>query len=897
MHGPKWRVLVEERSMIDAAVMFRNAARRALPALALLALAACSGGQDLDIGNQGADPATIDFPLAYVKRSIPDPMMMDDDIRDMRTFMVDADVFVKDRADASVAERNITDRVTKTDMWDIRDLDVSFDGKKLLMAMRGPMIPNGDEEDQPKWNIWEYTFATDVLRRLITSDLIAAEGHDVAPHYLPDGRIVFSSTRQRQAKAILLDESKPQFDPQTEDDREPNFVLHVMNTDGTGIKQISFSQSHDFDPTVLMSGRILFSRWDTAPGRNDIHLYTVNPDGTNLQLHYGAVSHMTGTNNGEIQFIKTREMFDGKLLSLVRENTDSDYGGDLYVIDAKNFVENRQPLATNAGLAGPAQGAATGNDVRTIPGISPGGRFSAAYPLWDGSGRILVSWTQCRATLAGQVRACTSSVLSDPAVLPAPPLYSIWMYDTQRRAFLPLQTPEADKMITDMVIGQPRPAPAVILDRVPGVDIDADFVSEGVGILDIKSVYDFDGVDTAVPNIATVANPMARTADQRAARFIRIEKAVSIPDDDTLDFRNTAFGASNFMREILAYSMVEPDGSVRMKVPANVAFQISILDKDGRRLSPLHRNWLQLRPGEVMSCNGCHVRNALTPTSHGRSGSFNAAYSGATGGSFAGADPTIAPQTGETMAQTRARLTCLLTGPDKCKSMLPSVNVAFEDIWTDPVASGRAKDASFTYSYSDAGGPGNWGFTTPIPTAPECLTRWTSLCRVTINYERHLHPLWAKPRITLAADGITVLTNHTCTFCHSPVDPANAAVRVPLAQLDLTDGPSEDEPDHFKAFRELLFTDNAQELNMGALRDILVTTGIDPVTGLPIQVPVAVSPSMAASNARGSTTFFNRFAAGGSHAGYLSTAELRLLSEWLDIGAQYYNNPFQAPLN
>ena len=31
------------------------------------------------------------------------------------------------------------------------------------------------------------------------------------------------------------------------------------------------------------------------------------------------------------------------------------------------------------------------------------------------------------------------------------------------------------------------------------------------------------------------------------------------------------------------------------------------------------------------------------------------------GGSFAGADPTLAPQSGETMAQTRARLTCQLT--------------------------------------------------------------------------------------------------------------------------------------------------------------------------------------------------------------------------------------------
>ena len=147
-------------------------------------------------------------------------------------------------------------------------------------------------------------------------------------------------------------------------------------------------------------------------------------------------------------------------------------------------------------------------------------------------------------------------------------------------------------------------------------------------------------------------------------------------------------------------------------------------------------------------------------------------------------------------------------------------------------------------------------------------------------------------------DRVTVLADNTCVRCHSPIDAANAnAARVPAGQLDLSDGPSQDEPDHFSSYRELLFTDNAQEVNMGALRDILVTTGIDPVTNLPIQVTVAVPPSMSAGNACGSARFFSRFGAGGTHAGYLTPAELRLLSEWLDIGAQYYNNPFAAPLN
>ncbi len=31
--------------------------------------------------------------------------------------------------------------------------------------------------------------------------------------------------------------------------------------------------------------------------------------------------------------------------------------------------------------------------------------------------------------------------------------------------------------------------------------------------------------------------------------------------------------------------------------------------------------------------------------------------------------------------------------------------------------------------------------------------------------------------------------------------------------------------------------------------------------------------------------------------GYLTAAELKLVSEWLDLGAQYFNDPFAAPLD
>jgi hypothetical protein len=54
---------------------------------------------------------------------------------------------------------------------------------------------------------------------------------------------------------------------------------------------------------------------------------------------------------------------------------------------------------------------------------------------------------------------------------------------------------------------------------------------------------------------------------------------------------------------------------------------------------------------------------------------------------------------------------------------------------------------------------------------------------------------------------------------------------------------------------------------------------------------------MSAGGARASTGFFSRFDAGGTHADWLTPAELRLIAEWLDIGGQYYNDPFMAPVN
>ena len=871
--------------------------RWTLPLAAALAVSACggdgSGGDGVGFGSgQDADPVALDFPIVYVRRPIPvddngDALQVD--IRDLITFNIGADLYLRDRASPSTPDVNITGAVTQG-LGDIRDVDISPDGTKVLFAMRAQFIEGADEEDQPTWNIWEYDIAADSLRRLIASDITAEAGHDIGPQYLPDGRIVFSSSRQRRSAAILLDEGKPQYAALDEDRNEPAFVLHRMDADGQNIEQLSFNQSHDYDPVVVSDGRIVYSRWDHAGPNNAIHLYRMNPDGSGLEHLYGSESHNTGTGAAEVQFLSPRELPEGGISSLVRPFAGTGQGGDIVTIDTINYINNTQPNVANSGvLSGPAQTATTVNDVLTADDQpSPGGRFSAVYPLQDGTNRVMISWSPCRLTDGVSILACTEDNLADPTLVEAAPLYGIWIYDRNQNTQLPVVVPEEGFQYSEIVAGEQRPPLPLILDGSNDFTLDPTARDDGVGVLHIRSVYDVNGVDVSAAGIPTLSDPMQTTADQRPARFVRFWKPVSMPDDDVLDFDNSAFGVTQAfgMREILGYAEVQPDGSIMAKVPANVALSFQVLDANGRAISASHNNWLQVIPGEYRECGGCH--NAQSGQSHGRDDAFNAVNTGAQadGQPFPNTNPAIFADFGETMAEARARISC---GVDNCAALDLSFDILFTDVWTDP--NQRAVDAPFEYRYQD--------LTVPLPVDTACVTNWSSLCRSVVQYEESLHPLWTVVRTAISDQNILDVAGNvidSCIGCHAPVDAAGMAM-VPAGQLDLTDGASDIDIDHFKAYRELLSGDNEQEVNAnGVLVDRQIQIGID-ANGIPILATVPVAPSMRAGTANGSGRFLDRFAVGGTHAGYLSPAELKLVSEWLDGGAQYYNNPFEAPLD
>ena len=131
-----------------------------------------------------------------------------------------------------------------------------------------------------------------------------------------------------------------------------------------------------------------------------------------------------------------------------------------------------------------------------------------------------------------------------------------------------------------------------------------------------------------------------------------------------------------------------------------------------------------------------------------------------------------------------------------------------------------------------------------------------------INYETHVHPVWAVDRRVFLADGVTLDYDDTCTSCHNVVDDMGMAM-VPAVQLDLSDGPSSDEPDHYKSYRELLFNDNRQVLDGNGVvidellqatdgngvplflddadGDLILDANGDPI---PILVPIGVTPTL-----------------------------------------------------
>ena len=927
-------------------IMFRNKIHKYqnIGLLSVTLLQVACGGAGTDQPDAGVQHQ--DLPIAYVKRPTPrdnNGNIIQTDIREPSTFIPGGDLYLKARASSGTPEQNITGSLTQG-LGDVKDIEVNYEGTKLIFSLRQE---DDNVDPDETWSLYEYDLTAKVLSPVFSNYDTANEGHDIAPAYLPDGRIIFSSTRQERNKGLLLDEGKPQYAGLDERRQDPAFVLHVIDFDGT-VKQISFNQSHDLDSTVLQnSGRVLFTRWNNMGSQSEMSLYSMNPDGTEVQMHYGSHSHNTGSNGSTVQFLQPREMSDNSIMTILQPFTGTFSGGDIIKINTNDYADNTQGTWVQQGtLSGPAQTVLTQN-ITSGNALSLGGRFGSIYALGDGSNRTLVSWNQCQILSDptdpnSKIIPCTLATqaqLTDPLLVEAPPAYGVYLMDFSTYTQIPVVTPEADILVTDAVAAYKRTKPTILYDKVAGIDPDIDSINAGhnMGVLHIRSVYDFDenfdNLDTSASGInstADMSDPTKTTsANQRPARFIRIIKAVSIPDRNTRNINNTAFGVSTQqgMREILGYAPIEPDGSVKIKVPSDVPFTFSILDKEGQRIRGVrdngttrtrtnqrHQYWLQVKPGETLECIGCHYShdgaNPQNSKPHGRKLNQTSINVGAitTGIAFPNSEAALWAEIGETMAEAKARHSCNNTVDplDPCPEMKLNPDLTYTDIWTDDtapanIAIGRTKDIGYiAKNYAD--------LSTAVPTNAFCAEKLEdkfSLCRIVINYDTHIEPLWS------AARGMG--GTETCISCHNQT---SNLLLDPVGQLDLVSPAKANPTQQFNSFNEL-FRSTPKYLADGSIEQTQLIINSVPQFNLdvngapdptsPIMVNVTVPGVMSAAGARASyfmekmtnTELDAGQTLSGStdHSSMMTPAELKLISEWLDIGAQYFNNPFDAPTN
>ena len=904
----------------------------------VLLLQGCGGGGEGDTSiaftDQNQDPVVLEIPIAYVRRAIPEDM--DDlelDLREPTNFNPGAELLIRSRSSNLAEETNLTPLITAIVAAeegvaedelevDIKDLDTSFDGERLIFAARVVPQPVNNNLEDTTWNIWEYNFVTPALNYVVPSRLNRNEGvevggaQDVAPHYLTDDRIVLSSTRQVTAQARQLNEGRGQIYSALEEGRDvPAAVLHIYDPESNAFTQISANQSHDLDPTTLDSGEILFSRWNNGPGNNQISLHRMNPSGAQSSLVYGHHSGDSGSVGSNVHFTQPRELPDGRIISVLRSFSPDSLGGNIVIIDGDGFVESDQPIWANQGNGGTGQTPLTSTDIRTDDQLSPGGQYLAAYPLKDGSDRVLVSWSPCRVIDAeGLFQPC--SIGPENAEL-APPLYGLWVFDTVENTQQVVVTPQEGFILTDIVAAEPRNFPAIVNESEY---TNADLRNENKGVLLIDSFYDLDGVDVSGGGIAALSEPGTPAFAQRPIRFVRIVQPVPIPDEEILDIPNYAYGVSQgqLMREIVGYTIVEPDGSATIKLPANTPVMISALDVNGRRISERHDHWLQVSAGEIVRCTGCHSGNSEVP--HGRldsqpvSSNPGAQALGATIG-FIGARPDLfGTELGQTMAEIYD-----LRRPDGNETAIErdlSLHITYSDEWTD-TSGGLTPDPDIEYTYDPA-----W---TDIPPGnPIIVPNLDPLLagRIVINYIDHIQPIWERIRDPrMDADGNMI---DTCVGCHT----SNDNSEVPDGQLDLTSAPSDIDADHYRSYRELLSGDNELWINdNNVLADRTRECTVLDANGDPqLQITTfAVPQNASVAGANNSRGFFDCFEVGPAqcgrfqqdvsappadcvdngtiqidapidHTGLLSESELRLISEWLDIGGQYYNNPWDPRL-
>lgn len=433
---------------------------------------------------------------------------------------------------APIAPDGIVTPITNFTGASISDPAVSYDGKRILFSMRPPGGSNR--------NIYEINADGTGLRQVTSGG-----GHDYDPLYLPDDRILFTSSRDAE-----MDEYN----------HSPAEHLYACDADGGNMGRISFNMSDDFDPELLPDGRIVYTRWEHFGTMNRFPLFFTNPDGS-------GTFHMFGPHNRN--FFHAVPTPDGRLIA----------------IESTMINEDAGPIAVlklEQGPSDPVTGPSSTHwnvltsQVNTDGEPWPYGAFK--YPRPIGGNRYIASYTLPAATENDvDYGLYTFTLNQSGAGTPADP---------------------ATFTINDLTFLYNDPAMN---------EYDAQLLAPHAKPPVIASVVD-PNVDYGVFLAQDVFNRGTNDGQERPVRGVdAIDSIAVIAARPTLQGEPNDISANEFeKRALIGFAPVQSDGSFRIRVPANTPISFATLDDQSRGFV-VKRTHIAVRPGEEFDkCVGCH---------------------------------------------------------------------------------------------------------------------------------------------------------------------------------------------------------------------------------------------------------------------------------------------------
>jgi len=164
-----------------------------------------------------------------------------------------------------------------------RNPDLHYDANKVIFAY----CDHTREGLKKRYFLYEAAIDGSYVKQLTgtKTDPLDTHGNRVTvpiedndPCYLPDGGVVFISTRSQSFGRCHGGRFNPAW------------PLWRMEGDGTKIRQISYNNENEYEPAVLNDGRVVFTRWEYT-NRHEMWwhmLWACRPDGTEVTNYYGA---------------------------------------------------------------------------------------------------------------------------------------------------------------------------------------------------------------------------------------------------------------------------------------------------------------------------------------------------------------------------------------------------------------------------------------------------------------------------------------------------------------------------------------------------------------------------------------------------------------------------------